>query len=306
MRTPVPLGVSLAFVLACGGGGADELARVQAEAAQREEAAHAAEPAVVTHAPAFHTDSSGDGFTCAIGSCAGTFQGPGKLCFTTLGPGAQVAYAGRPAVAISAPGCLDPAADYVKTVRIADYLVDQPVDRQPLAIAFADGTHADGEIPVPAHPLSAYVSGVLATADRGPALFPGEAAKTGGDGSLWAGGTLYGTAAYATDIDRVLTVSTTVRDRSCGTYARSDGTTTAIVAHMTDAKATIYDRRTGKRLGSKAFAAPTVRCEDKLQDVGDPSSYYSQADLGAWAMGFVAHGSGAVQKTTDISGLGGL
>ena len=126
---------------------------------------------------------------------------------------------------------------------------------------------------------AAFLSG----AASGKALLPGEDAKRAGHKVLVAPerGKIWGTAATLADVDLVQLA--TSHDTVLGTcdYTSADGARSSGQRLRSDIVANVYDRRTGKKLGTKTFEGVEPICKPKVE--GDES----RSALGAEVWGSV-------------------
>jgi hypothetical protein len=138
------------------------------------------------------------------------------------------------------------------------------------------------------------VTTLLSKIRKGPLAFAGSSPAPAKPATLVLIGELteaFGnTDVLVRDLDLVGIVSSSFREASACQYVSTDGTNTkkSVARKMRDYAATIYDRRTGKKLGTKSWRATTPSCEEWVKM--DAGANYAAADTElviAWAKTFV-------------------
>jgi hypothetical protein len=147
----------------------------------------------------------------------------------------------------------------------------------PISIKLPDGTTIHDELKLSASTM------IQLTADtvigKGLRFGPGDEdggkpdtlVLAGDTTKVWGKGTTWG------DVDLVASVKWTVRTKSCGDYRGSGGATRRITNEARDALITVYNRRTGKEVGSKNLTVTMPACVKSIS--GTYSGVEKRADL---------------------------
>ncbi|MFN0246769.1 MAG: hypothetical protein ACKV2T_07655 [Kofleriaceae bacterium] len=139
------------------------------------------------------------------------------------------------------------------------------------------------------------VTTLLSKIRTGPLAFAGSAPAPAKPASLVLIGDLTealgNTEVLVRDLDLVGIVSSSFREASACQYVATDGTGAkkSVARRMLDYAATIYDRRTGKKLGTKSWRAKTPGCDRWVKM--DAGTNFEEPDtelLISWAKSFVA------------------
>lgn len=157
----------------------------------------------------------------------------------------------------------------------------------PVNFTLSDGTKLTGELEVYPVEVTKALSQKLQGAMKGPVTFgkgdeapPKPRALADVTGSSL---TLYGDGPGVRSIDLVADGDYTTRTSSCGTYRNTaTGVVVSIGREMNDKKYTIYERRTGKVVGSRFFRAPLPECPQTLTQEQTVSSYPDSAQMEAY------------------------
>lgn len=169
----------------------------------------------------------------------------------------------------SAPVSLDELGD----LALADVLAPDTSKLRGAAVPFSvvlpEGNKIDATIPVDGHAYAGALEDRLRTLSKGPVRFANERATTGSASLLIVGMdlALVGEAVHVRDIDRVAIFDArSGATRDCGMYQSEDGSESRLVTvTATDIDATVYDRRTGRKLGSRSFTGKPGGCPDKAK-----------------------------------------
>jgi hypothetical protein len=152
---------------------------------------------------------------------------------------------------------------------------------------------ADLDLPLAEQGLSL----ALADVKKGPVTFPwekpGEAAK-GKRAAVYTSGRVCHDAgaggATVADLDVIAIAETSSREDECR-YILTNGETASGPITLYDQKATVYDRVSGRTLGTKTFQAPK-KCSDETSVRGSSryvtrqTSFVSDNDIATWAATF--------------------
>lgn len=214
-------------------------------------------------------DPSTRQLACLVKSCTGTFSlyQEARLDFSDIEPVTTATLGPEQARTVTRQLSLTlDMKPYLEKVPLGDMFKPYPMGNVdlPLELGFADGTKLKTSINVAANQLKPALSAMLGKVAAGPVLFPDEEARAGGASALFdvSHQSILGKAAKVRDID--LVAVTTDKDRpGCAT----DGSMEADV--------TVFERRTGKAVGTRHFSAPT--CKDD----------YDDAAAEAWVKSFV-------------------
>lgn len=129
----------------------------------------------------------------------------------------------------------------------------------PLRITFADGTVLEQKLQTTL--LLGEVLGAFRAVDKAPLVFRDEPQRAGGPTSALlldesGAPTILGAPALFRDVDVVAVRTFVERKISCGAYVSQTGATRNLDLELRDMDVTALDRRTGKVLSKKRFAAP--------------------------------------------------
>lgn len=171
--------------------------------------------------------------------------------------------------------------------RWADVTTDKPSVKLPMELVDDDGKWT-GELSVSADVMEKWAMGIT----RGPLLFDGESAGSGGKSTILVVGSTYtahgGPAVPLSKVDLIGVVSSKSRSYSSCRYKNGLGRTKSVKRRSYDKVATVYERRTGKRLGSKRFKAATPSCPSSVKATEYVISKHADSKRAEnWAKDFV-------------------
>jgi hypothetical protein len=157
----------------------------------------------------------------------------------------------------------------------------------PVVLTYADGTKLTGELQLYGAEIGKALGLKLKGAMKGPVSFgkgdeapPKPRAIVDITGSTFK---LYGDGPGPKAIDLVADSDFITRTSSCGTYRNSvTGVIVSIGREMNDQKYTIYERRTGKVVGSRFFRAPLPECPETLTQEQTVTSYVDSSEVDAY------------------------
>jgi len=223
----------------------------------------------VTRPAAVRFDPSTRQIACLGKACTGTFNiyQDARLDFTDIEPVSTVALGPEQARTVTRQLSLTlELRPFLEKVPLNDMFKPYPMGNidLPLELGFNDGTKVRTNVNIGANQLKPALMAAFAKVAQGPVLFPGEEAAPGNHTSLvnLSRQTVLGNATKVRDVDLVAVV--TDKDRpGCGTEGSME------------ADITVYERRTGKAIGTRHFSAPS--CKDD----------YDDAAAEAWVKSFV-------------------
>ena len=223
----------------------------------------------VVRPAAIRFDPTSRTIACLGKACTGTFNvyQEARIDFSDIDPMSTVSLGAEQARTITRQLSISlDMKPLLEKVPLADIFKQYPMGNVdlPLELGFADGTKLKTNVNVAANQMKPALAAAFTKVAQGGVLFAGEEASPGNHTSLLdlSHQTLVGTAAKVRDIDLVAVL--TDKDRpGCGTEGTSEA----------DVK--VYERRTGKVIGTRHFSAPTCK-ED-----------YDDAAVEAWVKTFV-------------------
>lgn len=160
----------------------------------------------------------------------------------------------------------------------------------PMVVTYAEGPAASGSLDFEGGPVLELLRSVRTR----PLVFEDDAGSPGSRTSMivvTAIGTHYeGPPVPLKDVDLIAVLEDRARKMGTCEYANEAGDTKTIERVLYDIVGTVYDRRTGKKLGSRTMRADPIPCQDWVK-LNDADARYSEAHLGTareWARGFLA------------------
>lgn len=160
----------------------------------------------------------------------------------------------------------------------------------PVKLVLPDGTTLAKDLAVGTYTLREEAFRALAAAASGPLALDGdtEAAKAKRDTMVYlkmvgSGPNLEGfygpDATKVAEVDLVaIQTPTGQRERTCGTYVGPSGEKASFGVTMFDNEVAVYDRRSGKKLGSRAFPAPPGQCPSTISKSAGGASQTSEVE----------------------------
>jgi hypothetical protein len=238
--------------------------------------------------PALHVEDAPDGAVITFGTASGT---------------ARRVSGGIESFTLKSSTALAPGA--LAQLRLADYFAqatepDAALSFGPLttlSLKAPAGT-LTMDVPVTRAELRTAIEALMLPIKHGAVRFPDDHADDGGAPSVlvvraFQPQQLYGAAEQLRDVDRVALIEEVSRSVDCGRYGEVDfatGRTTGqkLMLSVVSLRATVFDRRSGKQLGTKTFAPPRAECPAATTRYGDGSLGHTVMEEPARALAYAA------------------
>jgi hypothetical protein len=233
-------------------------------------------------------DGSGTAIACSGTYCKGTIpivSGHAKVTLTTM-KGTKVRIGATEIVTDARQSKQELALFRPEDVVMAAVTKGTTLVQVPVHIESPEGVAQDGTLDLAHGTFVGEVRAALGKVASGPVTFGDEPPTPKPARSLfWIFETeLMGSAQHLRDVDLVAVTSfPTVRKVSCGTYkGRTTGAEVTIDRELQDYDMTVYDRRSGKTIAKRRFAAPLMDCPDSTFSRDDLHSHPSADPIRKW------------------------